>query len=197
MYAFLSGIIAYKNPTYIILDVNGIGFHVNISLNTYTHIEKLDKVRIWTELIVREDSMTIYGFFQEEEKKLFNLLINVNGVGANTARLILSGMSVEDFQRAILQDDVAMLQRIKGIGKKTAQRLILDLKDKINKGDSVDLANITYGGGQNVFSEAQQALESLGFPASRIKKAIAGLKKEDTSGMKTEDVIKRALKLLS
>lgn len=189
MYAFLSGIIAYKNPTYIILDVNGIGFHVNISLNTYTHIEKLDKVRIWTELIVREDSMTIYGFFQEEEKKLFNLLINVNGVGANTARLILSGMSVEDFQRAILQDDVAMLQRIKGIGKKTAQRLILDLKDKINKGDSVDLANITYGGGQNVFSEAQQALESLGFPASRIKKAIAGLKKEDTSGMKTEDVL--------
>ena len=130
MITHIDGILEEKNPAYIIIDVNGIGYFLYITLQTYGDVPEKGRIRLFTQFIVREDSQKLYGFSSEEERKMFNALINVSGVGANTAMLVLSSLKSDELVSAILSDDVALLKKIKGIGAKSAQRIIIDLKDK-------------------------------------------------------------------
>ena len=133
MIAYLNGSISHKTPTYIYVDCNGVGYHVNISLNTYSKLENLSKIKIFTYLNVKEDEQSLFGFFDDEERSLFVLLISVSGVGVNTARVILSYMAPEEVKSAIIHENAVALGKVKGIGPKTAKRIILDLKDKVIK----------------------------------------------------------------
>ncbi|MEM9822056.1 MAG: Holliday junction branch migration protein RuvA, partial [Bacteroidota bacterium] len=133
MIAYIKGEIAHKHPTYVIVETYGIGYQVNISLNTYAQIEKLERVKILTYLHIKEDSHTLYGFADDAERSLFILLLSVSGIGPNTARVVLSSMQPEEVRGAIVGENVAAFNRVKGIGPKTAKRIILDLKDKVMK----------------------------------------------------------------
>lgn len=171
MIAYLNGAITYKSPTYIYLDCNGVGYHVNISLNTYGKIEKLEKVKILTHLQVKEDSHTLYGFFDNEERTLFTQLISVSGIGSNTARVILSHMAPSEVSQAIVSENVAALNSIKGIGPKTAKRIILDLKDKVIKLSGDNLL-ITAPIDNTVRQDALDGLSALGYPKAVIEKHL-------------------------
>ena len=133
MITYIKGDIAFKSPTYIIMEANGIGYRVNISLNTYSALEKVNKGKILTYLLVREDAQTLYGFATDAERGLFMHLISVSGVGANTAQVMLSSMTPDEIRAAIIGEQLAILTKIKGIGTKTAKRIILDIKDKLAK----------------------------------------------------------------
>ena len=128
MFAYLYGKITLKTPTHIYLDCNGVAYFVHISLNTFSQLENMENATLFTHLVVREDAHILYGFYTEEEKNMFLYLISVSGVGPNTARLVLSSLSVQEFQKAIIQEDVRLIQSIKGIGPKSAQRLIFNRK---------------------------------------------------------------------
>ena len=132
MIAYLEGKLTYKSPTCVYLDIGGKAYDVQISLNTYAVIEQMDQVKLYTQLIVREDAHTLFGFVKEDERDLFNQLISVSGVGPNTARMILSYMTAAETAQAILHDDVVAFKKVKGVGPKTAKRIILDLKDKMS-----------------------------------------------------------------
>jgi len=133
MYSFISGNIVEKNPAYVIIDNHGIGYMINISLNTFTAIGEQDNVKLYVHLAIREDAHTLYGFYTEQEKALFLQLTSVSGIGCNTARLILSSMTVNEAICAISGNDAKAIQRVKGIGAKTAQRIVVDLHDKVDK----------------------------------------------------------------
>jgi len=137
MYAYLDGQLSYKSPTLVHLDINGVGYLVNISLHTYSKIEALEKVKLYTHLHVKEDSQTLFGFFDADEKELFILLLSVSGIGPNTARIILSSMAPIEVKTAILTENDLAFKKVKGVGPKTAKRVILDLKDKIKQGDAI------------------------------------------------------------
>src|ERR1019366_5248941 len=137
MIAYLSGKFSYKNPTVVYVDVQGVGYEVNISLNTYSHIQKLNEGKLYTYLQIKEDSHTLYGFFDAMEKEMFVMLISVSGIGAATARMMLSHLKPEEINKAILQNNVPLLESVKGIGRKTAERLVLELRDKISKLSSI------------------------------------------------------------
>ena len=129
MIAYLSGKFSYKNPAVVFVDVHGVGYEVNISLNTYSHIQQLQEGKLFTYLQIKEDAHTLYGFYDSLEKEMFVLLISVSGVGASTARMMLSGMKPEEIRNAIVMKNTSVLEQVKGIGKKTAERLVLELKD--------------------------------------------------------------------
>ena len=133
MITYLKGEITFKTPTYVVVEVAGVGYRVNISLFTYSEIDKLEKVKILTYLHIKEDSHTLYGFSQESERSLFKHLISVSGVGPSTAQICLSSLNPDEIRAAIVGEDVNAFKRVKGIGPKTAKRIILDLKDKILK----------------------------------------------------------------
>lgn len=192
MIAYLRGRLTEKNPTDVVIECNGIGYQVNISLNTYTQISDKEECQLYTHLAIREDAHTLYGFMNKSEKNLFLQLISVSGVGANTARMILSAQSVSDIQRAIVGEDVATLKRIKGIGAKSAQRIIVDLKDKVEITDGND--NISVGSHNRVADEALSALIALGFNRNAVRKILntMDLKEHETP----ESIIKEALKFL-
>ena len=133
MIAYLSGKFSYKNPAVVYVDVQGIGYEVNISLNTYSHIQKLTEGKLYTYLQIKEDAHTLFGFFDTMEKEMFIMLISVSGVGAATARMMLSNMKPAEISKAIMQNNAGLLESVKGIGRKTAERLVLELKDKISK----------------------------------------------------------------
>ena len=133
MYSFISGTVVEKNPAYVIIDNQGIGYLINITLNTFTAIGEQEKVRLYVHLAIREDAHTLYGFYTEQERSLFLQLITVSGVGCNTARLILSSMTVKEAAEAIATSNTRLIQGVKGIGAKTAQRIVVDLHDKIGK----------------------------------------------------------------
>ena len=133
MIAYLSGKFSYKNPAVVYVDVQGIGYEVNISLNTYSHIQKLTEGKLYTYLQIKEDAHTLFGFFDTMEKEMFVMLISVSGVGAATARMMLSNMKPAEISKAIMQNNAGLLESVKGIGRKTAERLVLELKDKISK----------------------------------------------------------------
>ena len=135
MYAYITGKIAEKSPTYVVLDNQGIGYLINITLNTFTAIGEKEEVRLFTHEQILEDAHNLFGFFTAKERDLFELLISVSGVGCNTARLILSSLTVSELSNAIANDDVKTIQAVKGIGAKTAQRIVIDLKDKLKKND--------------------------------------------------------------
>lgn len=195
MLAYIEGKITYKTPTRIYLDVNGVAYDLNISLYTFGEIENVDKAKLYTHLYMREDTHTIllYGFSTLEEKDLFLLLTSVSGIGMNTARIILSSLSPGEVRAAIASGDAASFKRIKGIGTKTAERVILDLKDKVARSatDEELKAAVKMGTGND---EAVAALVSLGFQKAKAEKAVNTVAKTDS---KLEDIIKAALKLLT
>lgn len=195
MISYIKGAITHKNPTYIIVETGGIGYHVNVSLHTYAQIEKEERIKILIHQHIKEDSNTLYGFNEEAERTLFVLLISVSGIGPNTARVILSGMTPEEVRASILSENVAAFNRVKGIGPKTAKRIILDLKDKVMK-DSGDIA-ISLGGQDNTLrTEALSALVALGFNKVSVQKTLNRvLQAENFTNV--EHLIKVALKQLS
>lgn len=191
MIAHLNGRLVEKTPTHIIVECAGVGYWVRISLNAYSKIGNDENIRILTQLQVREDAHILYGFYSDKEREMFNHLISVSGIGANTAMLMLSAMSSEEIAAAIVSENVALIQAIKGIGAKTAQRVILDLKDKVVKSDF---------GTENLFrpnntnqNDALTALLALGFEKKKAEKAVEKVTKENQT---VEQLIKEALKVL-
>jgi len=191
MIAHLNGRLVEKTPTNIIVECAGVGYLVKISLNTYSNIGADEQIKIYTQLQIREDAHTLYGFYSLKEREMFNHLISVSGIGANTAILMLSALTSEEIAAGIVREDVALIQSIKGIGAKTAQRVIIDLKDKVAKAD-FNTENILVVNNTNE-NDALTALLSLGFDKNRAEKAI---KKVITGDQSVEQIIKEALKVL-
>lgn len=194
MIEYLNGKLIEKNPAYAVIECNGIGYMVNISLNTFSKIGNSEACKLHTQFIVREDAQLLYGFAENEERELFRLLISVSGVGANTAMLILSSLSPKDVQSAILNEDVNSLKSVKGIGAKSAQRIIVDLKDKIGKGIEVS-GNSFSSLGNTKRQEALSALSALGFNRNVAGKALDSIEKQGAD-LSVEELVKGALKQL-
>lgn len=179
----------------MVVECNGVGYQVHISLATYSRIQSLEKGKIHTYLVVREDAQILFGFADETEKNMFIHLLSVQGVGPNTARMILSSMNVEELEQAVMTENDAVIQRIKGVGPKTAKRIVIDLKDKVGKG-SVTTEN-SFGVSHNTMKEeALSALAMLGFSRQQGEKAIAAALKTNASPGDVESLIKLALKNL-
>lgn len=193
MITHLKGKLIEKNPTYAIVECNGVGYFLNISLTTYTQIPDSELVTLFTQLIVKEDSHTLYGFTSTLEREIFKLLISVSGIGPSTARTMLSSLSVEEIQKALASENVAVIQSVKGIGAKTAQKVIIELKDKIVK--TYDIEESSSVVDNSVKEEALSALEVLGFVRRQADKVVNSILKE-TPNLSVEKLIKLALKKL-
>jgi Holliday junction DNA helicase RuvA len=191
MYEFISGKITELNPTYAVIEAGGIGYLLNISLQTYAFLEGKTEIMLHAHLVVREDAHILYGFSNRQERELFRQLISVSGIGANTARVILSSLSSAELERAIVLGDIDLLKRIKGIGLKTAQRIVVDLKDKIAKGspDPQIFAPVN----NTLKQEALSALVMLGFAKGVAEKNIDQLVRQNPNHT-VESLIKDALK---
>ena len=189
----IRGRLVEKTPTFVVVDCSGVGYLLHISLQTFSALPENENVRLYTHLSIREDAHTLYGFFTKIEREVFKLLISVSGVGPSIARTMLSSMSTEEIQQAIASDNVALIQSVKGIGAKTAQRVIVDLKDKILK--TFDLQEVFQNTDNTNKEEALSALEVLGFPRKLSEKVILRLLK-DTPDESVESLIKKALKNL-
>lgn len=197
MIAYLKGAITYKSPTKIYVECGGVGYHVNISLQTYAKIEELKETKIFIYTHINEQAHTLYGFAEEMEREVFLLLISVNGVGPNTARLILSSLSSNELKKAIIYQEVSLIQKIKGIGPKTAQRMVLELKDKMDKIQTDDFAvDIIVTPKNAATDEAIAALVMLGFPKNHSEKVVQKVTKENPSFSSVEELIKLSLKNL-
>jgi Holliday junction DNA helicase RuvA len=192
MITHLNGRLIEKNPTNLIIECGGVGYFVKISLNTFSAIASTESVKVLTQQIIREDAHLLFGFATSEERDVFNFLLSVSGIGPNTAILMLSSMSPNEIANAIQTEDVRSIQAIKGIGVKTAQRVIIDLKDKMLKVEWSDATNIFVGNNTNRF-DALTALISLGFDKKSAEKAIEKIATGDES---VEELIKGALKIL-
>lgn len=187
----LRGKLVEKNPTYVVVDCNGVGYMLHISLNTFSALPKDESITIYTHLSIKEDAHTLFGFITRLEREIFRLLISVSGVGPSIARTMLSSMSSEEIQQAIASSNVALIQSVKGIGAKTAQRLILDLKDKVLKTFDLDENELpVYNTNKE---EALSALEVLGFARKISEKVLDRILKEENS-LSVEQLIKKALK---
>ena len=193
MYAFISGKIAEITPAYAIIDNHGVGYFINITLNTFTAIGEQQEVKLFTHLQVLEDAHNLFGFYTAKERDMFEMLISVSGVGCNTARLILSSLTVNELSTAIANEDVKTIQAVKGIGSKTAQRLVVDLKDKVRKTDYTEEMVETVN--SSVKNEALSALVILGFSKNAASKALDKLLKQSPDAS-VEILIREALKLL-
>ena len=193
MIEFLKGKLAEKNPSYVVIDCNGVGYYLNISLHTYSAIGSNEAVSLFTHLAIREDAHVLYGFAEKEERAFFRQLISVSGVGASTAQMVLSSLAPSEAMSAIINGDVTTLQSVKGIGGKTAQRIIIDLKDKIAKLDAVSDISLTPHNTNR--HEALSALLALGFDKNKSTKMIDKLLKTN-SELTVEELVKSALKKL-
>jgi Holliday junction DNA helicase RuvA len=191
MIAQIQGKLIEKNPTELVVDCNGVGYEIKISLNTFSSMGDDEFIKVYTKLIVREDAQILYGFYSKEEREMFNLLISVSGIGPNTAMIMLSSLIPAEVAHAIQSDDVATIQSVKGIGAKTAQRVIIDLKGKVI-GFNPEHENIANTNNTNRF-DALNALVSLGFDKKATEKT---LNKLDSGEKSVEDLIKEALKHL-
>ena len=194
MYAYIDGKLAFKCPTYVVIDAGGIGFQINISLNTYGAIQDTERCKLYTWLHVKEDGHTLYGFYEEGERRLFLHLISVSGIGPNTGRMILSSITPAEIQTAIIKGDVPLIQRIKGIGPKSAQRMILELQDKLKKEGPDSL--ISMPSHNTAKEEALSALVMLGFTKSVAEKTLDTAIKTGSENLSVEQLIKIALKSL-
>lgn len=190
----LNGRLIEKSPTHAVIECAGVGYFVNISLHTYSALGDDENVRLLTHLVVREDAHTLYGFHQEDERAVFLKLISVSGVGASTGRMIISSMSPDEVKTAILSGDVKAIQNVKGIGAKTAQRIIVDLQDKI--GEVSGGGEIISLGGNTAKLEALSALSSLGFDNTKANKTLESILKQHGTDLSVEALIKMALKLM-
>lgn len=194
MYAYIDGKLTFKGPTYIVVEAGGVGYHINISLNTYGLLNDSERCKIYTWMHVKEDAHTLYGFADEGERRLFLHLISVSGIGPNTGRMMLSSITPNEIQQAIIQGDIPLIQRIKGIGAKTAQRLVLELQDKLKKEGtgSLILAPVH----NTAKDEALSALVMLGFAKQGAEKALDNILKQSADKPSVEQLIKLALKNL-
>lgn len=191
MIAYLKGKFTSKNPSTVIIDVNGVGYEVNISLNTYSAIQSMEDGLLFTHLLIKEDAHLLYGFADVKEKDIFLSLLSVSGIGANTARLILSYMKPDEIVAAIVRGDSGALEKIKGIGKKTAERAILELKDKIGKHSTGLSVNIEPG--NNIKQDALEALAALGINKSLAEQTINKVLQNEPE-LQVESLIKKVLK---
>jgi|TARA_B100000768_G_scaffold179373_1_gene196913 Holliday junction DNA helicase RuvA len=189
----IRGRLVEKNPTYVVVDCSGVGYLLHISLQTFSALPDDENVRLFAHLSVREDAHTLYGFISKTEREVFKLLISVSGVGPSIARTMLSSMSSEEVQNAIATENVTLIQSVKGIGAKTAQRVIVDLKDKILKTFNIDEVSLNINNTNK--EEALSALEVLGFNRKQSEKVIAVILK-DSPNETVELLIKKALKNL-
>ena len=193
MIEFIKGRLVEKNPSFVVVDCQGVGYYLNISLHTFEHIPDQESVQLYTHLAIREDAHVLYGFSDKEERLFFRQLISVSGVGASTAQLVLSSLSPKDAMAAIATGDVRTLQGVKGIGAKTAQRIIIDLKDKIGKFDGC--SDISFGSHNTNRQEALSALFALGFDKNSSTKMVDNLLKTNAD-LPVEELVKAALKKL-
>lgn len=194
MYAYLDGKLTFKSPGVVYLDVNGVGYEVYISLNTYSEIQHLEKVKLYIHFQVKEDSNTLFGFFGLREKEIFQYLISVSGVGAATARMMLSSLKPEEVANAIAQGNTKVLENVKGIGKKSAERLVLELRDKVGKQAVPGFENVLNG--NTMAADALTALTSLGIARMQAEQAIKKTMGTNNSFNHLEDLIKQALKAI-
>jgi Holliday junction DNA helicase RuvA len=194
MYAYIDGKLTFKCPAYVIIEAGGIGYHIHISLNTYSALKDLERCKLYLCQIVKEDAHTLFGFADEGEKRLFLHLISVNGIGPNTARMMLSSISPVEIQEAIIKGDVDQIKRIKGIGPKSAQRLIIELQDKLKKDGPDTLISVPRNNTSK--DEALSALVMLGFVKNVADKAVESAVKSSTNTLTVEEIIKIALKTL-
>lgn len=195
MIAFLDGSIDYLDPTHVIINVGGVGYEVKISLNTFSTLKDHKKAKVLTYLHVREDAQILYGFMTGAEKQRFLDLISISGVGPGTALTVLSSLTADDLQAAILQGDVRTIQQVKGIGAKTAQRIILELKDKMAKGSSEIIPGLVGISSQHAIrEEALAALVTLGINRGVAEKSIQKVLKNSDKVLSLEEIIKLALK---
>jgi Holliday junction DNA helicase RuvA len=191
MYDYISGKVISKTATHVVIECSGIGYHLNISLNTYSRVNEGEHCKIFTHLAIKEDAHTLYGFADEDERKMFRNLISVSGVGASTARMILSSLSSSELEEAILTGNAPMLQNIKGIGAKSAQRIIIDLKDKMGKSEtSSKIVSVLYNRNRE---EALSALITLGFAKNAAEKSLDHAIKNNGTNLSVENLIKSAL----
>jgi len=191
MIARIEGKIIEKNPAYTIIDCNGIGYKVHVSLHTYSQLPDSGMCVLHIQQIIREDAHLLYGFFQKSEKEMFNMLISVSGVGASSANLILSAMDPGEIQEAIVNGDVGSLKGVKGIGNKTAERIIVDLRDKLSK---EDLPSISSGLGNSLRDEALSALLMLGYNKALAEKSLSKVMKDNNDQASVELLVKAVLK---
>lgn len=193
MLEYIKGNIAELNPASVIIDNNGIGYEIGISLSTYSQLEGRTEVKLLLHEVIREDAHLLFGFATTRERELFRLLIGVSGVGANTARVILSSIAPAELETAIATADEPQLKAVKGVGAKTAQRIIVDLRDKIKPVDSSLIIERTAT--TDAFNEGLAALTMLGFPRQASEKVLKKLFADDPS-LRVESAIKQALKML-
>ncbi len=189
----LKGKLVEKNPTHVVVECNGIGYFVNISLNTFSNITDSESIQLFTHLQIKEDSHTLFGFYEKSEREIFRLLLSVSGIGSSTARTMLSSMAPIQVRDAIATGNVAAIQSVKGIGAKTAQRVILDLKDKVLK--IYDIDEVSAISNNTNKDEALSALEVLGFMRKQSEKIVDKILSQDAS-LSVEDIIKLSLKNL-
>lgn len=194
MFAYLKGDFTYKTPGLVNVEVNGVGYEVQISLNTYSHIQALNSGTLLTHLLIKEDAHILYGFFDKAEKDMFIQLIGISGVGASTARMMLSAMKPDEISRAILQGNARQLESIKGIGKKSAERIILELRDKLGKAGAE--VNISQMQSNSLEQDALNALISLGIARPVAEQAVKKVMASESNPGQIEDIIKKALKTL-
>ena len=195
MINYLSGKLVVKDPTYVVVDVGGVGYEAKISLSTFGSVKNLDSVKLYTHLHIKEDAHTLYGFYEPSEKKRFLDLISISGVGPSTGLMILSSLSPEELQQAIVHDNVPVIQKVKGIGLKTAQRIVLELKDKMKKEGLLDKSvDISIKFDNTLRTEALSALTTLGIAKPAAEKSVDLVLKEHGQEIKLEDLIKQALK---
>jgi len=213
MYEYIQGEITELTPTFLIIESGGIGYFINISINTYaqlsdnkvfvtgmdkpgfTHSAQGKTGKIYIHQVIREDAHILYGFINKKEREIFRLLITVSGIGANTARMILSSLLPSEIQQAIIQENVHLLKSIKGIGAKSAQRIIVDLKDKLGK--EADVEEIFVSVNNTIKDESLSALVTLGFSKKSVEKVIDKILSESRNdGITVEELVKKALKKL-
>ncbi len=187
----IQGKLVEVNPAFVVIECNGVGYLLNISLTTYSNLRESDTCKLYSHIVIKEDSHTLYGFYNKLERQIFRFLISVSGVGASTARVILSSMLPEEIRDAIVSENIQLITSVKGVGAKTAQRIILDLKDKMLK--AFDNIEITHKSGNRNREEALSALEVLGFPMKAVHKMIDKLI-DESPNMEVEELVKKALK---
>ena len=199
MYSYIEGKLAEKNPAYTVIDCHGIGYMINISLNTFSKLKDKEHFRLFTHLAIKNEATTpvgfvLYGFADKQERQLFRQLISVSGVGNTTALLMLSSLTPEKLYGAIVNGNTSVLQSVKGIGAKSAQRIIIDLKDKLEKGNMTsEILNITYNTNRD---EALSGLTVLGFNKSAAERALNKILSKQETELPIEELIKEALKIL-
>jgi Holliday junction DNA helicase RuvA len=190
----IEGKLTEKTPTYVVIDCGGVGYAIHISLHTFEQIGAGERLKLLTHLVIKEDSHTLYGFMQEDERLLFTQLISVSGVGTNTARLMLSSLKPNDIKQAISESNWALIKTVKGIGEKTAQKVVIDLKNKVHKTDQSGSLAFTSARNSKV-EEALAALLMLGFSKNEAEKGIMKIKQQNPE-YSVEELVKQTLKIL-